>query len=94
MSAVEKHLSSPPISCESTPPTAPPRKRRRRAAKNKVGYTKPENANAALFTKGDWIIDGPYRRVPPYYYVLLLFLRANDRRIIPGPNSAGTISRC
>lgn len=52
-------------------PQEPPRKRRRQA-KNKQGFEKPENRNADLFTKADWTIDGPYRRVPPYFYVLSL----------------------
>jgi hypothetical protein len=53
-------------------PTQPPRKRRRKAnaSNNRAGFTIPENIVAAQFHKSDWIIDGQYRRVPPYYYVL------------------------
>lgn len=60
---------------EATPseqqPQEPPRKRRRKAG-NKQGFVKPENRNADLFTKADWTIDGPYRRVPPYFFVFSL----------------------
>src|SRR2546423_3317298 len=57
---------------EATPPEQqsqePPRKRRRKAG-NKQGFEKPENRNVELFAKADWIVDGPYRRVPPYFFV-------------------------
>jgi len=71
MSAVENLVATPPQTRPDTPSTVEehPRKRRRKTA-NKTGFSKPENANAALFQKGDWIFDGPYRRVPPYYYAL------------------------
>jgi len=61
-------------SAAATPEEAqePPRKRRRKAAANKAGFSKPENRNAELFTKADWVLDGPYRRVSPYFYVSLL----------------------
>jgi hypothetical protein len=70
MSLVTKEASAPP----STVPIPfiseePPRKKRRRATGNKTQFSKPENRNADLFTKEDWIIDGPYRRVNPYFYV-------------------------
>src|SRR2546430_5209602 len=46
---------------EATPPEQqsrePPRKRRRKAG-NKQGFEKPENRNAELFAKADWIVDG------------------------------------
>jgi hypothetical protein len=53
----------------SPAPEEPPRKRRRGAGKQKTGYVMPENRNQHVFEKCDWIIDGQYRRVPPYYYV-------------------------
>ena len=83
MSALEPFQPSSPVPLSSAfiPPESPlheaiqpeqsqepPRKRRRRAG-NKTGFVKPENRNADLFTKADWTIDGPYRRVPPYFYV-------------------------
>jgi hypothetical protein len=69
MSVVSKGTSPAP-SVVHTPVASeePPRKKRRRAA-NKTQFVKPENRNADLFKKEDWIIDGPYRRVNPYYYV-------------------------
>lgn len=47
----------------------PPRKRRRRKAKQDSFVVPLEARNPGLFEKCDWIIDGPYRRVPPYFYV-------------------------
>src|SRR5271167_1784963 len=70
----------------SPAPEEPPRKRRRGAGK---GYIKPENRNQEVFEKCDWVIDGPYRRVPPYYYVLYLLSIAYIRRIIPGRSFVG-----
>jgi hypothetical protein len=49
----------------------------------------PENRNQEVFEKCDWVIDGPYRRVPPYYYVLYLLSVADIRRIIPGLSFVG-----
>lgn len=63
-----------------------PRKRRRGAGK---GYVMPENRNQEVFEKCDWVIDGPYRRVPPYYYVLYLLSVADIRRIILGLSFVG-----
>ena len=66
----------PPRAMTERPPTElhpsePPRKRRRKVATNtRAGFKIPENTEASLFRKTDWIIDGIYRRVPPYYYVL------------------------
>ena len=68
---------SPPPALPQSPvaDAEPPRKRRRKGlAINQAGYMKPENRNADLFTKADYVIEGPYRRVPPYYYVLHLLL--------------------
>jgi len=82
MSAVENIISRSP-SAQTTTPEEPPRKRRRKTA-NKTGFVKPENRNAALFKKGDWVIDGPYRRVPPYYYVALWRFKANSDLLYMG----------
>ena len=70
--------SPSPLSRPSTPPLEKPPRKRRRKAGNKSGFVKPENRNADLFEKGDWIIDGPYRRVPPYYYVRIEVHQASN----------------
>ena len=92
MSAVEKLVApSSPVQTSTTGmPEERPRKRRRKTA-NKTGFVKPENRNAALFQKGDWIIDGPYRRVPPYYYVFISRFWSLCRHITHGLKSGGII---
>jgi hypothetical protein len=72
MSLVNKEASPSPSSVPIPAVSEePPRKKRRRATGNKTHFVKPENRNADLFKKEDWIIDGPYRRVNPYFYVSL-----------------------
>lgn len=82
----------PAIRRPSSPiPEEPPRKRRRGSGKPKNGFVMPENRNQHVFEKCDWIIDGPYRRVPPYYYVQYVIFKANNRHIIPGLNFDGVM---
>ena len=45
------------------------KRRRKGASNNRAGFVIPEERNKEVLEKCDWIIDGPYRRVPPYYYV-------------------------
>ena len=73
MSAMKDLVSSPPKRPSSPPPPAstavleaPGRKRRRKAEMNRVGFSIPADQD---FDTVDWLFDGPYRRVPPYFYV-------------------------
>src|SRR5271170_461339 len=76
----------------SPPSEEPPRKRRRKAQPNKAGYKMPslEERNAHIFREANYIIDGPYRRVPPFFYVhSILFCALIDRLIILGRKNGG-----
>lgn len=94
MSSVNNLIStSPSPRAPSPPPEDAPRKKRRRAA-GKSTFIKPENSNQQLFEKGDWYFDGPYRRVPPYFFVHDHVYEFDGRHIIRGRRSAGEVSRC
>ena len=72
MSVVNNLISQVPAvrRVSPSPEERNPRKRRRKgASNNRAGFVIPEERNKEVFEKCDWIIDGPYRRVPPYYYV-------------------------
>jgi len=89
---IQPRLPTPPP--PSRKPAEPPRKRRRRKAKQD-GFVVPlEERNPGLFESCNWAIDGPYRRVPPYFYVsktasTLLTIR----HITHGPKNVGLMSR-
>ena len=69
-SSVMSEQARPPAPPPPSPiPAEPPRKRRRRKAKQESFVVPLEARNPHLFENCDWIIDGPYRRVPPYFYV-------------------------
>ena len=72
MSVVNNLISHGPAvrRVSPSPEERNPRKRRRKgASNNRAGFVIPEERNKEVFEKCDWIIDGPYRRVPPYFYV-------------------------
>jgi hypothetical protein len=71
MSAVKDIVSSPPKRPASPPEIGKQRKKRRVAAMAKNGFKVPEEQN--FIGKADWVFDGPYRRVPPYFYVRSTF---------------------
>jgi len=89
---VQARLRTPPP--PSPKPSEPPRKRRRRKTKQD-GFVVPlEQRNPGLFESCDWVIDGPYRRVPPYFYVSIKALvLLTTRHIIHGPKNVGSMSR-
>ena len=78
----------------SPQPAEPPRKRRRRKAKQD-GFVVPlEERNPGLFESCDWVIDGPYRRVPPYFYVsITASALLTIRHITHGPRNVGSTFR-